>query len=184
MPEAASQGAGARLTLADEAAALRKTLARNEPWTGLQGEPVEPITVHAMSMATAWNLPDGSQMTWFNNGAIRTSPRQSERRRDRRDSPPVAQRPRRSRSRRSSRPMRTGTPERTSKPCSSTLRSPCADCAKPGARTRRSTYASACPARCATDGTRPPPRCAPGSAGPRSTCRRPTGRRRSTTARS
>ena len=29
MPEAASQGAGARPTLADEAAALRKTLARN-----------------------------------------------------------------------------------------------------------------------------------------------------------
>ena len=54
MPEAASQGAGARLTLADEAAALRKTLARNEPWTGLQGKPVEPITVHAMSMAKAW----------------------------------------------------------------------------------------------------------------------------------
>ena len=74
-----------------------------------------------MSMATAWNLPDGSQMTWFNNGAIRTSPRQSERRGDRRDSPPVAQRPRRSR--RSSRPMRTGTRERTSKPCSSTSRS-------------------------------------------------------------
>ena len=123
MPEAASQGAGARLTLADEAAALRKTLARNEPWTGLQGKPVEPITVQAMLMATAWNLPDGSQMTWFNNGAIRTSPRQSERRRDRRDSPPVAQRPRRSRSRRSSRPMRTGTRERTSKPCSSTSRS-------------------------------------------------------------
>ena len=76
MPEAASQGAGTRPTLADEAAALRKTLARNEPWTGLQGKPVEPITVHAMSMATAWNLPDGSQTTWFNNGAIRTSPRQ------------------------------------------------------------------------------------------------------------
>ena len=73
MPEAASQGAGARPTLAYEAAALCKTLARNEPWTGLQGKPVEP---HAMSMATAWNLPDGSQMTWFNNGAIRTSPGQ------------------------------------------------------------------------------------------------------------
>lgn len=64
MPEAASQRAGARPTLAD-AAALRKTLARKEPWTGLQGKPVEPSTVHAMSMATAWNLPDGSQMTYL-----------------------------------------------------------------------------------------------------------------------
>ena len=65
MPEAASLRSGRP---ADEAAALRKTLARNEPWMGLQGKPVEPITVHAMSMATAWNLRDGSQMTWFNNG--------------------------------------------------------------------------------------------------------------------
>ena len=184
MPEAASQGAGAPPTLADEAAALRKTLARKEPWTGLQGKPVEQITVHAMSMAKAWNLPAGSQDDSVQQRGDTHVAAPAERRRDRRDPPPVAQRPRRSRSWRSSRRMRNKQSREDIEAMLERVTFSCAGCAKPGARTRPSTCAGACPARCATDGTRPPPHCVPGSAGSRSTCRWPTGRRRSTTARS
>ena len=77
MPETTARQAREGVTLAKQAAAiLRRALARNEPWKGVDEERFQPVKVTAMSTATAWNLPDGSQMIWLDNGAIRTSPRQ------------------------------------------------------------------------------------------------------------
>ena len=77
MPDTTARQAREGSTLAEQAAViLRRALARNEPWNGLDDERFQPVKITAMSTATAWNLPDGSQMIWLNNGAIRTSPRQ------------------------------------------------------------------------------------------------------------
>ena len=93
MPETTARQAREGATLAKQAAAiLRRALARNEPWKGVDEERFQPVKITAMSTATAWNLPHGSQMIWLNNGAIRTSPRQTDERRDRRAVPAVAQR--------------------------------------------------------------------------------------------
>lgn len=64
-------------SLAEQAAArLLRTLKREEAWGDLHENGFAPTGVQTLSVATAWDLADGSQLIWFNNGEVRASPRQ------------------------------------------------------------------------------------------------------------